>query len=376
MKQKFAFCLVFLASFWAFQAQAQYKFTVDKRIEATSVKNQQRTGTCWSFSTASFIESELIRLGKGQHDLSEMFVVRKIYVEKALNYVRRQGKAQFGQGSLAHDLINTIGKYGIVPEEVYNGKVAGETRHNHSELEAVLTSFMKTIVKRKRPSKKWLAAFEGILDGYMGKVPEKFTYKGKEYTPKSFAKYLGINPADYVELTSYTHYPFYQTFVLDIPDNFSNGSYYNLPIDELEAVANHAIKNGHSMVWDGDVSEKGFSPRNDLAIIPKRDWSLMASAERRKVLQQPSQERKVTQKMRQETFENYKTTDDHLMHLIGTAKDQNGGKYYLIKNSWGTKVGTCGGYVHASKAYFRLKTVSLLVHKEAIPKAIRKKLKL
>ncbi|OJJ22974.1 aminopeptidase [marine bacterium AO1-C] len=376
MKQKFTFCLVFIASFWAFQSQAQYKFTVDKRIDATTVKNQQRTGTCWSFSTASFIESELIRLGKGRHDLSEMFVVRKIYLEKAMNYIRRQGKAQFGQGSLAHDLINTIGKYGIVPEEVYNGKVAGETRHNHSELEAVLTSFVKTLVKRKRPSKKWMAAFEGILDGYLGKAPEKFTYKGKEYTPKSFAQYLGINPADYVELTSYTHYPFYQSFVLEIPDNFSNGRYYNLPIDELEAVADNAIKNGHSMVWDGDVSEKGFSQRNDVAIIPKKDWSLMASSERRRVLQQPTQERKVSQKMRQETFENYSTTDDHLMHLMGTAKDQNGGKYYLIKNSWGTRVGKCGGYIHASKAYFRLKTVSLLVHKDAIPKAIRKKLKL
>lgn len=376
MKQKFVFSLVFLISLVARQSYAQYKFTVGKKIDATSVKNQQRTSTCWSFSTASFIESELIRLGKGHHDLSEMFVVRKIYLEKALNYMRRQGKAQFSQGSLAHDLINAIGKYGIVPEEVYNGKPRGENIHNHSEMEAVLTGLMKTIVKRKRPTKKWLKAFDGILDAYMGEVPEKFTYQGKEYTPKSFARSLGINPEDYVELTSYTHHPFYKTFVLEIPDNFSNGSYYNLPIEELELVANHAIDKGYSMVWDGDVSEKGFSQRNDIAIIPKKDWSQMASSERRQALRNPTEERLITQKMRQETFENYATTDDHLMHLIGTAKDQKGNKYYLIKNSWGVNAGKCGGYVHASEAYFRLKTVSLLVHKDAIPGNIRKKLKL
>ncbi|EAY24239.1 C1 family peptidase [Microscilla marina] len=376
MNWKYAFYLVFLTSFITFRTNAQYKFTIEKKVEATPVKNQQRTGTCWSFSTASFIESELIRLGKGQHDLSEMYVARRIYREKALNYMRRQGKAQFSQGSLAHDLINTIGKYGIVPEQAYSGKVNGETRHDHAELASVLTSIMKTVVKRKRPTQKWLPAFEGVLDAYLGKVPEKFTYQNKEYTPKSFAQWLGVNPADYVELTSYTHQPYYKAFVLEIPDNFSNGAYYNLPIDELEAVAKNAIQSGYSMVWDGDVSEKGFSQKNDVAIVPKKQWTQMASAERKKALKNPVEERKVTQKMRQETFENYSTTDDHLMHLIGTAKDQNSNRYYLIKNSWGVNAGSCGGYVHASQAYFRLKTVSLLVHKDAIPKQIRKKLAL
>lgn len=374
MNWRYSFYLFFFACFIITTAKAQYKFTIDKKVGVTSVKNQQRTGTCWSFSTASFIESELMRLGKGQHDLSEMFVVRRIYREKALNYMQRQGKAQFGEGSLAHDLINTIGKYGIVPEEVYSGKVNGETKHDHAELAAMLTNIMKTVVKRKRPTKKWLDAFEGVLDAYLGKAPEKFTYQGKEYTPKSFAQWLGINPADYVELTSYTHAPYYNAFILSIPDNFSNGTYYNLPIDELETVANHAIQKGYSMVWDGDVSEKGFSQKNDVAILPQKQWAQMAATERQHALKNPIEEQKVTQQMRQESFENYSTTDDHLMHLVGIAKDQKGGKYYLIKNSWGTNAGSCGGYIHASQAYFRLKTVSLLVHKDAIPAKIRKKL--
>lgn len=374
MNWRYSFYLFFLAIFITATSQAQYKFSIDKKVGVTPVKNQQRTGTCWSFSTASFVESELMRLGKGKHDLSEMFVVRRIYREKALNYMQRQGKAQFSEGSLAHDLINVVGKYGIVPEEAYSGKVKGETVHNHAELVAMLTSIMKTVVKRKRPGKKWLDAFEGVLDAYLGKVPKKFTYQGKEYTPKSFAQWLGINPADYVELTSYTHQPYYKSFVLSIPDNFSNASYYNLPIDELEAVANNAIQKDYSIVWDGDVSEKGFSQRNDVAILPKKPWARMTAKERRYALKNPVEQQKVTQQLRQETFEDYSTTDDHLMHLVGIAKDQKGGKYYLIKNSWGTRAGSCGGYIHASRAYFRLKTVSLLVHKEAIPKKIRKKL--
>lgn len=345
---------------------SNYKFKVEHNVECTEVKSQGKTGTCWSFATSSYLESELIRKGKGKHDLSEMFVVKNIYKNKAKNYILRQGKANFSQGSLAHDLIAVAKKYGVVPESVFAGKQANVKDHDHGEMEAVLKGMLNGLLKRKPLSNKWPVAFESVLDTYMGATPEEFNYEGKKFTPKSFIDYLDIDPDDYINISSYTHHPFYRPFVLEIPDNYSNGSFYNLPIDELEAIIEHAIKSGHSIAWDGDVSEEGFSSNEGIAVLP-------VDESRKDLFINPGAEQKVDQELRQKTFESYSTTDDHLMHMTGIAKDREGNKYYLIKNSWG-KRGPHKGFLYMSSAYMRLKTVSIMVHKDAIPADIAKKM--
>ncbi len=347
--------------------QAQYEFTVVKDCRCTDVKNQQRTGTCWSFSTISFLESELIRQGKGYYDLSEMFIVRNIYRDKARNYFLRQGKAQFGQGSLAHDVVRAAEMAGLVPESVYSGKPEGVTYYDHTEMEAVLKAILDAVISQKRPSQRWWAAFDATLDAYMGPVPETFEVDGVTYSPRTFAERLGIRAEDYVGLTSFTHHPWYRPFVLEIPDNYSNGAYLNVPIDELEQVVDYAIEHGFSVAWDGDVSEPGFSQKHGLALVPQSPSDEMWT--------HPVDEVEVTQAMRQETFESYQTTDDHLMHLVGIAKDQNGKKYYIIKNSWGP-IGPYEGYLYMSEPYFRLKTVSIYLHRDGLPPALREKLSL
>lgn len=351
-----------------FDKKSKYQFLVQKKIDCTDVKSQGRTGTCWSFATASFLESEMIRKGNGYHDLSEMFVVRNIYKDKARNYVLRQGKANFSQGSLSHDLIRVAKRHGVVPESVYSGKLEEGQKHDHGEMEAVLKGILDGVLKRKKLSKTWSKAFDCVIDTYLGAAQEEFTYEGKRFTPKSFIDEMDIDPNDYVSITSYTHHPFYESFVLEIPDNYSNGSFYNVPINELESIVDHAINNGFSVAWDGDVSEKGFSSKNGIAVLPK-------NAERKDLFTKPGAEWSVSQELRQETFESYETTDDHLMHLTGIAKDQKGTKYYLIKNSWG-EISDYKGYLHMSEAYFELKTVAIMVHKDAIPAVIAKKLAL
>lgn len=346
----------------------QYEFTVEQDLECTEIKNQQRTGTCWSFSTISFIEAELARLGKGNYDLSEMYMVRNIYTDKARNYVLRQGKANFSQGSLNHDVMRALEMAGAVPESAYSGLQEGDLYHDHSEMEAALKGFLDGVLESKRPSEKWAGAFEAILDHYMGAVPETFTHEGKSYTPSAYGEALPVNPDDYVTLTSFTHHPFYETFILEIPDNYSNGSYFNVPIDELEAITAYALCNGYTVAWDGDVSEKGFSAGDGLAILPED------SADKNK-FKSPVEELTVTQENRQSAFENFSTTDDHLMHLTGFAKDQNGKPYYITKNSWG-EISPYEGFLYMSAPYFRMKTVGVMVHKDAIPDDIAEKLNL
>jgi bleomycin hydrolase len=357
---------VFLAA--QVEMQSGYAFEMVKGLNCTAIKSQGNTGTCWSFATSSFLESELLRIGKEPFDLSEMYVVRNIYKEKARNYVLRQGKANFSQGSLAHDVILAAKKYGLIPEESYSGKTDANAGHDHSEMEAVLKGMLDGVIKQKSVSDKWMKVVEATMDIYLGTAPEKFSYKGKEYQPKSFAKDNGINPDDYISLTSYTHHDYYDDFILEIPDNFSNGSFYNLPLNELMSVMDYAIQSGYSVAWDGDVSEKGFSAKEGMAILP-------ADEKREDLFKQPAEELKVTPEMRQATFESYATTDDHLMHLTGIAKDKKGTKYYLIKNSWG-EIGPEKGYLYMSEAYAKLKTVAILVHKNAVPKDILKKLEL
>jgi bleomycin hydrolase len=364
MKKAIIIICCTLASTWA---MAQYQFTLTSDCNCTSIKNQQNTGTCWSFATSSFLESELIRMGKKEEfDLSEMYFVRQIFMDKAQNYVYRQGKAQFGQGGLSHDVTRAFMEAGAVPESVYSGKLPGEYMHDHSEMEVALKGMLDVITQQKKPTSKWMASVSGILDAYMGRVPEKFTVNGKEYTPQTYATTLGINPADYVSFTSYTHHPFDQQMVLEIPDNWANGTYYNVPFTDLVAISKNAISKGYSVAWDGDVSEKGFSASKGVAVLPYDE-------KREDLFTKPSEEVAVTQEMRQTTFTNYSTTDDHLMHITGTAKDQSGTNYFYVKNSWG-EISPYSGYVYMSEPYFRLKTVGIMVHKDAVPAEIRKRL--
>jgi bleomycin hydrolase len=336
----------------------QYEISDKFTVECTSVKNQQRSGTCWSFATCSFVEAEIIRLQNKSLDLSEMFVVRNMYKEKAWNYILRQGKANFGQGSLGHDFIRSIGDYGVVPESVYNGKPEGISKYDHSEMEAALKGMLEGLVKIKPLSDRWDEAFEGVLTAYLGDVDPQFVYEGKTYTPKSLAKSLTFNPADYLQLTSYSHHPYYESFVLEIPDNTSNGSYFNLPVDKLESVVDEALKAGYTVAWDGDASNKSFSQKYGLAILP-------VDIKREDLFTVPGEEVSVNQINRQRGFESYETTDDHLMHFIGMGVDNEGNEYYKVKNSWGI-IGEYDGYLYMSKPYFRMNTIAVFVHKDGV----------
>lgn len=388
--------LVFISALTVFVSKAQnasnkagskYVFNTIYSLESTPVKDQCKTATCWSFSTLSMLESELLRTGKGQHDLSEMFLVRWGYVEKAINFIRMNGKANFDQGGEAHDIPYLISKYGIVPEEVYRGLEYGSERHNHEELTAVLQGMMEKLKTNPQGTytSSWIKAVEGVLDAYLGKIPEKFSYRGKEYTPMTFATELGLKMDDYVSLTSFTHHPFYKPFVIEVPDNWSMQTAMNVTLDELTTAVEEALKAGYSISWAADVSEKGFSFRDGLAIVPVNDTLVKKKGEDSRyfndagaqrsgsAFDQPYPEKNITEANRQEAFDKQWTTDDHGMHITGMAKDQNGTRYFIVKNSWGSG-NYCGGYLYVSEAYFRYKTVSILLHKNAVNKKMRDKL--
>ena len=363
----------------------------DVKVNATtSVKNQYKTGTCWSFSGVSFLENELLKNGKGEYDLSEMFVVRQCYIDKAIHYVRYYGQTNYGQGGGLADVPYVYANYGIVPEEVYSGLNYGEKKHMHGELSALLEAYLKELVKNpnKKLSEAWLNGYIGILDAYLGKAPEKFTYKGKEYTPKTFATMLGLDMNNYVAITSFTHHPFYKQFVLEVPDNWLNGQCYNVKLDEMKSVVDNAIDNGYTVLWAADVSEKGFKWYDGVALMPKVDenkdrtgtelarWVKLKSSEKEDELYDfhgPVEEIEVTQESRQKGFDNYETTDDHGMVIVGKAVDQKGNKYYKVKNSWDSEH-IYGGFFYVSEPYFLSKTMSLMVNKKAIPSDITKKL--
>jgi len=347
-------------------ALSQYSFTPVKEIKCTPIKSQDRTGTCWSFATSSFLESEIIKKTGKQIDISEMYIVRNIYLDKAKNYVLRQGKANFSQGSLSHDLIRIMAKDGIVPESAFTGRYPDEQKHNHGEMEAGLKGFLDGVISQKKISSKWPKAVKAVLDVYLGTAPEKFTHDAKSYTPRSFADFIDLSPENYISMSSFTHHPFYSKFILEIPDNYSNGSFYNVPLDELLSTINNALDNGYSIAWDGDVSEKGFSAKEGIAVLP-------TDIKRKDLFTSPGTETEVSQENRQMAFESFETTDDHLMHIVGTAKDQNGNKYYIIKNSWG-EISPYKGYLYMSESYLKMKTVAVMINKKAIPKATSKKL--
>jgi len=396
MKTKYIYLLsviLFLFSSLSINAQDGYQFTDIKRLADTPVKDQYRSGTCWSFSGIAFLEAEMLRMGKKDvPDLSEMFVVRNCYYDKGIKHVRLHGALNFGGGGAFHDVTYVLKNYGLVPEEAYTGLQYGEDNHVHGEIDELLKDYVEGVIKNKNKklSTAWKTGFNGILDAYFGKQITKFTYKGKEYTPKSFTKEVtGLNADNYVTISSFTHHPFYEPFILEIPDNWLWGEAYNLPMQEMMKVIDNSLENGYTVAWATDVSEKGFSHRNGVAIVPGKDLKEMSDTERSKweklskkeknaalySFDKPVEEKKITQEMRQEAFDNYQTTDDHGMLIIGTAKDQTGKKYYIIKNSWAAS-NQFGGYLYASEAFILYKTTNIMVNKNAIPKDIKKKLNL
>jgi len=371
-------------------AQSGYQFTVVKENPITAVKNQANSGTCWSFSGIGFLESELIRTGKGVYDLSEMYIVRRNYADKADKYVRVGGNLNFAQGGSFADVVETLDEYGIMPDAAYAGLNYGETLHKHGEVEAGLSGYVKGIVqnKNRKLTPVWKAGLDGILDAYFGAVPQSFEYQGKTYTPQEFTKSLGLESKNYISLTSFTHHPFYVPFALEIPDNWRWSPSYNLPIDELMQTIDNAINNGYTIAWATDVSEIGFT-RNGVAVIPDDEapenmgsdqahWLGLSQNEknnrlRAKVDAGPMKEKEITQELRQIAFDNQETTDDHGMQIYGIAKDQNGNKYYMVKNSWG-ETGNYKGLWYVSESFVKYKTVSIVINKESLPGATAKKL--
>ena len=363
--------------------QDKPEFTVVKQAPVTSVKNQYRSGTCWCYSALSFVESEIIRQKGIEVDLSEMFVVNHAYFDRAVKYIRLDGKLGFSAGSSFGDVFEVIKSYGIVPQDVYSGMNYGTELPVQSELDAVLEGFVKALVTN--PNRKlttaWKPAFQGILDAYLGEIPLTFKSEDKVFNPLTYRDYLGINPDDYVNLTSFTHHPFYEPFIIEVCDNWRWGSAYNLPIDEFMEVMYNAVDNGYTIAWGADVSEKGFT-RNGLATVPDYEQKVTAGSDQERWVgkseagkeeEKSSEEKVITQEMRQIAYDNKETTDDHGMHIYGLAKDQNGNNFFIVKNSWG-KAGDYEGIWYASDAYVRYKTLNIVVHKDALPKSIKKKL--
>lgn len=366
-----------------------YVFTPLKEIKHTSVKNQSSTSTCWIFSSLGFLEAEIIRVGKPDMDLSEMYISKNAYLDKADKYVRMQNTINYSPGGSFWDVIDAIKKYGIVTEEVFKGLNYGEDRHIHGELDEASKAYLDAIIKNpnKKLSTAWKRGLEGIFNAYLGENPKSFTYNGKDYTPKSFAESLGLNFDDYVYITSFSHHPFYNKFVIEVPDNWAQREVYNLPIDEFGQIFDSAVENGYTVAWASDVSDKGFSYKNGVAVVPdvnmndmsesdKAKWISLSSKEKETQLytfDKPCFEKTITQELRQQAFDNFQTTDDHGMLIVGTAKDQNGKVYFKIKNSWGID-GKYNGYFYASKAFILYKTTSIMVNKNSIPKSIAAKL--
>ena len=371
-----------------------FRFTTVDSIAITPVKDQNRSGTCWSYSTIGFLESELLRMGKGEYDLSEMFVVHHTMLDRAEYVVRLYGNAQFAPGGSAYDVIYCLKNYGLVPQEampgIQYGSTPADTLPVHTELDAVAKGVVKAVSNSglKKLTPVWKKALTAVYDTYLGECPETFTYNGKEYTPKSFAEMLGLNADDYVSITSYTHHPYYTTFALEVPDNWRMDQMYNVPMEEMMAIIDNALAEGYTIAWGADISEMCFT-RKGIGVVPNEEeaadltgsdaarWlGLSATDKRDELTKKPLPEKTITQEMRQAAYDSWENTDDHGMQIFGTAKDQNDKRYYMIKNSWGSKKSEYKGIWYVSEAYMQYKTNTILVHKNALPKETRKNLRL
>lgn len=369
-----------------------YRFTDTKIIPTTAVKDQSRSGTCWCFSTLSFLESEILRAGGPAMHLSEMWIVRHSFMDKAEKYVRMHGSLNFAEGGASHDVTAGIKAHGIVPFEVYPGLNYGTEKPDFHELSVVLKAYLDAVVKTgdksgKALSTAWKRGFDAILDEYFGPLPETFTYEGKEYTPETFAAQLPIDLDNYIDISSFTHHPFYTQFIIEVPDNWMWGTVYNVPLDEMMQIIDHALEQGYTVSWGTDVSEKGFSRTKAIGIVPEADtesmsgteaerWGKLTDKEKEAALykfDKPGKERTITQQMRQTAFDNYETTDDHGMLIMGTATDQAGNRYYKVQNSWNV-LPPYDGFWYFSRPFVAYKTTSIIVNKQALPKEIARKL--
>ncbi len=368
-----------------------FKFTDVKILPTTPVKDQNKSGTCWAFAGTSTMEEEVLRQGGPELDLSEMFTVRQAYIDKAKKYIRMGGKMNFAQGGGFADVLSVLDEYGVVPEEAYTGLNYGEEKHMHYEMADALTGYLDGILRNgnKRLSSAWLPGYVAILDAYLGKVPETFTYQGKTYTPKEFAKAMGLDAKKFKSYTSYTHHPFYEEFAIEIPDNWRSAMSINVPMEEMKAIVDNALDNGYTICWAADVSEPTFKWREGYAVLPEKRteadmegtelarWVKLSDSDRKKKeaeVKGPVKEREITQESRQKTFDNWETTDDHGMVIVGYATDQEGNRYYKVKNSWDTNQ-VYDGYIYVSEPYFLEKTIAVLAHDDAVPAKIAKKIK-
>jgi bleomycin hydrolase len=352
-----------------------FKFTPVVNAEATNVKNQKSSGTCWSYSTNSFLESEMIRMGKKPVDIADLYSARNTYIEKGINYVRMHGALTLGDGGACHDVINMFAKYGAMPQEAYLGNDYGSGRTSDRMNEIAKSILDKAVsAPEGKFDPNWKAKYIRAIDSCMGSVPESFSYEGKTYTPKTFAsEVVGINPDDYVEISSFNTSPYYKKSVLMVPDNWSFDQVYNVQMDDITSIIDNALKNGFTVAWATDVSEKGFSWKNGIAYVPNKDVEDMTAEEKRSMFNGPKPEKQITVEMRQASFDNYQTTDDHGMQITGIAKDQGGKEYYIVKNSWGTS-NDYKGYLYVTKNFVKYKTTAFLLNKNGIPKELRKKL--
>lgn len=342
--------------------------TFSKTVPHTPIKDQANSNTCWSFSVTSLVESQSIRNGYGSFDISEMFTVRNIYMDKAMNYVLRQGKAQFGPGGLGHDVISAMDRYGAVPESVYTGMVLGDKRHDHNTMDGRLKLYLDSLLTLRPLPNNWMDGFRSMLDDYLGKPPESFTFNEKTYTPKSFAReVLHFNPQDYISLTSFTHHPFYSSFILEVPDNFQNKAFYNIPIEEMIRLTERSLELGYSVMWDADVSNQFFRQRDGYAMVFAKDMRNNGAVD------PDAEEVYCDQTLRQSLFENLTTQDDHLMHIVGVMNSAGGKKFFIVKNSWG-EAGPFKGYINVSEAYFVINTITLVIPKAAIDHTLMTKL--
>lgn len=359
-------------------------------LPATSVKDQHRSGTCWSFAGVSFLESEMMRKGEEPVNFSEMFIVRHCYADKAEKYVRLHGNLNFGAGGAFHDVTYVLENYGAVPEGVYDGLEYGTEKHIHGEMDEVLKNYVEGVIenKNKELSSAWFDGLTGILDSYLGPLPGEFDYEGQSYTPQEFAdEVVDLNAGDYIQISSFTHHPFYESFIMEVPDNWLWGEVYNVKLEEMMDIINSSLEQGYTVAWATDVSERGFSHRNGVAVVPETDieemddterarWEEMDESERKKRLysfEGPVEEKNISQEMRQKGFDKFRTTDDHGMHITGMAKDQDGTVYYKVKNSWNTD-NKYDGYLYASESFVKLKTISVMIHKDVLDRQMKKKL--